>query len=519
MMKLLEKHFEIALETPKGINKLRDLILKLGIQGKLSTSNTKDVPASILLKKIDKERTLLLKDKKNNKQNELLPISDNDKRFELPKGWEWVRLQKIIQISSGNGLTSSQMDSNGNIPVFGGNGINGYHNVGNVTKPTLVIGRVGFYCGSVHITPNSAWVTDNAFITTFSEENIDIDFLYYLLKGTNLKENENATAQPVISGRKIYPIVVPLPPLEEQKRIVKKIEQLMQLCDKLETEFDQRNKLQVQINSSAINNLVNADDDVSFKKAWSFILDNFNTLYSAGQNISELKDTILNLAIRGKIINDLENIVVGVRFGKKFTFNEDNHPFPLPEGWKWIALKDLGVTQTGTTPPTKNPEYYGNYMPFIGPGDIKNHKIDYTNISLSELGVEKARVIRKDSIMMVCIGGSIGKMATNDRNVACNQQINTITPHSNIDLKYLYAVLRSSYFQNQVLSKASGSATPIINKQKWISILVPVPPYEIQKRISSKINYLFALCDKLEDMNNQSSKKQEQILNAVLAKI
>ena len=125
----------------------------------------------------------------------------------------------------------------GSIPVFGGNGITGYHSSSNVIEPTLVIGRVGFYCGSVHITPAQAWVTDNAFITTFSEYCFDIEFLYWLLRTTNLKERDSATAQPVISGKKVYPIIVTVPPKGEQKRIVAKVNQLMTLCDELEAQI------------------------------------------------------------------------------------------------------------------------------------------------------------------------------------------------------------------------------------------------------------------------------------------
>ena len=84
-----------------------------------------------------------------------------------------------------------------------------------MTQPTLVIGRVGFYCGSIHLTPDRAWVTDNAFITTFPSEAIDIDFLFWLLKATNLRENDNATAQPVISGKKVYPTIMAYPPLAD----------------------------------------------------------------------------------------------------------------------------------------------------------------------------------------------------------------------------------------------------------------------------------------------------------------
>ena len=107
--------------------------------------------------------------------------------------------------------------------------------------------RILNYCGSVHITPDSAWVTDNAFITQFSEKNISLEFLYWLLRITNLKENENATAQPVISGKKVYPIVVALPPLSEQHQIITKIDEVMALCDKLKSRITDVSQLQKKL--------------------------------------------------------------------------------------------------------------------------------------------------------------------------------------------------------------------------------------------------------------------------------
>jgi type I restriction enzyme, S subunit len=134
-----------------GIKKLRELILELAVRGKLVAQDPNDEPASILLKKIAIEKERLYQEKKIKKQKALSKITQDETPFKLPIGWEWTRLQDIINISSGDGLTAKQMNADGSIPVFGGNGINGYHDKGNVNKPTLVIGRVGFYCGSIHI--------------------------------------------------------------------------------------------------------------------------------------------------------------------------------------------------------------------------------------------------------------------------------------------------------------------------------------------------------------------------------
>lgn len=115
----------------------------------------------------------------------------------------------------------------GKIPVYGGNGITGYHSKANVFEETIVIGRVGYYCGSIHLTPSKAWVTDNAFITQYSKL-LNRDFLILLLKVLNLGRCHNATAQPVVSGKKIYPLLVAIPPLTEQHRIVTQIEKLFE---------------------------------------------------------------------------------------------------------------------------------------------------------------------------------------------------------------------------------------------------------------------------------------------------
>ena len=211
---------------------LKQSLLQEAIMGKLGTNNPDDEPASVLLQRIKEEKAQLIKDKKIKKEKPLPEITEDEIPFEIPDNWVWVRLGEIISIKSGDGLTSKEMQG-GNIPVYGGNGVNGYHNNYNVDSPTVVIGRVGFYCGSVHVTPSKAWVTDNAFITSYPESYVFRDFLILTLRFMNLGKQHNATAQPVVSGKKIYPMLFPLPPLAEQHRIVSKIENLFACIEPL----------------------------------------------------------------------------------------------------------------------------------------------------------------------------------------------------------------------------------------------------------------------------------------------
>ncbi|WP_417870243.1 restriction endonuclease subunit S [Vibrio furnissii] len=246
----ISEHFDTLFTTEESIDQLKKTILQLAVMGKLVPQDPSDEPAAELLKRI-------AEDGDSPKKVRLTkPISESEEPLTLPTGWVFTRLESIIQISSGKNLTAKKMDSNGTIPVYGGNGVTGYHSENNVSEPTIVIGRVGFYCGSVHLTPKKAWVTDNAFVTKFSHSNLNLEFLFWLLKATNLNENDSATAQPVISGRKVYPIVVGLPPLNEQARIVAKLNELMAMCDFLKQSFSEHTSTQLLLTNTIVEHAV-----------------------------------------------------------------------------------------------------------------------------------------------------------------------------------------------------------------------------------------------------------------------
>ncbi|MCR4292282.1 MAG: restriction endonuclease subunit S [Candidatus Kuenenia sp.] len=228
--------------------KLRQAVLQEAIEGKLTvewrTQNpaliSRDDHASKLLEKIKAEKERLIKEGKIKKDKPLAPISDDEKPFDLPEGWVWCRLGELIHILSGDGLTSKEMAKGGEYPVFGGNGINGFHDKYNIAKKTIVIGRVGAQCGSIHVTPDKAWVTDNAFISFFSETFLYESWLEKLLIALNLRDRARETAQPVISGKRVYPIVTGFPPLAEQQAIVKRVDKFMTMINELEKQVSER---------------------------------------------------------------------------------------------------------------------------------------------------------------------------------------------------------------------------------------------------------------------------------------
>ena len=201
------------------VQSAKSKILDLAIHGKLVPQDPNDEPASELLKRINPKAEI---------------TCGNPQYGKLPKGWCETTLGNTIVIKSGDAIKVRD-NRIGKYPIYGGNGITGYNESYNVDGINIIIGRVGFYCGSVHYVNNKIWVTDNAFVTKIMGNVYTPKFLYYLLQQYDLQQYSNSTAQPVISGKTVYPINVMLPPLSEQYRIVAKIEELFAQLDKIES--------------------------------------------------------------------------------------------------------------------------------------------------------------------------------------------------------------------------------------------------------------------------------------------
>ena len=188
-------------------------------------------------------------------------------------------------------------------------------------------------------------------------------------------------------------------------------------------------------------------------------------------------------------------------------------PFAIPESWEWVRLKAIGITETGTTPSKEHPEYFGNFIPFLGPSNIQNNTIASVSQGLSKQGMTHGRIVPPNTILQVCIGGSIGKCAIINEPVSFNQQINSVTPIL-CNTNYIFYNLQSDVFKTQIIESSTGTATPIINRSNWESILIPIPPIEEQLRIAIKVEMLQPLIAKYD-----AAEKQLTSLNAVLNQV
>jgi type I restriction enzyme S subunit len=527
-----------------GVKKLRELILELAVRGKLVPQDPNDEPASELLKKIEAEKAQLVKEGLLKKQKPLPPISDDEKPFELPESWILCRLGQIIQISSGTGLTAANMNKNGQIPVYGGNGVTGFHDQGNVFQKTLVIGRVGYYCGSVHLTPAVAWVTDNAFVTTFSEENIFIDYLVWLLKGTNLKEDENATAQPVISGRKLYPISIALPPKQEQHRIVAKVDELMALCDQLEAKTESSinaHKTLVEVLLATLTDAKNADE---LNDNWQTISQHFDVLFTTQASIDQLKQTILQLAVMGKLVKQdpkdepaaklLERIATEkqqlIKDGKikkqklLSPITDEEKPFELPKGWEWVRFGLLFKSfSNGLYKPAKF--YTDNGVISLRMYNIQYGEVDFNAAKRVEVEPKELEqfLLETDDLLINRVNSKelVGKTAIipNISEPLVYESMNMrAKPHKEyLSARYLNLFMMTSMAQESISSfakEAVGQAS--INQGQVSSIKTPLPPLAEQHFIVTKVVELIGLCDSLKERLNQAHTTQIQVTDAIV---
>ena len=260
----------------------------------------------------------------------------------------------------------------------------------------------------------------------------------------------------------------------------------------------------------------------------------------------KLRQKILDLAIHGKLVpqdpNDepasvlLERINAEkerlikegkIKRSKKSTKTSDTPhyqqgvPFEVPENWVWCKIEDIGEVITGNTPSKDRVEYYGGDTPFFKPTDL-DQGIDtrYASDHLSELGFEQSRKLPANTILVTCIGATIGKTGIITVAGSCNQQINAIVPNKEVTHSYIFYVCVSDYMQSEIISNASATTLPILNKSNFANLLFPLPPIAEQHRIVKEIGHWFALIDQIEqdksDLQTVIKQTKSKILDLAI---
>lgn len=209
--------------------------------------------------------------------------------------------------------------------------------------------------------------------------------------------------------------------------------------------------------------------------------------------------------------------MIWARIKRKHTSYYEQMPFEIPENWVWTMLEKCGDIVTGTTPSKDIKEYYGGEIPFYKPTDLDGGVNTKTATeTLSVIGFEQCRKLPLNSVLVTCIGATIGKVGVNQIEGACNQQINAIIPFCTTDFKYLYYSLLSDFLQNEIIENSSSTTLPIINKGKFSELLLPYPPLEEQKRIAKEIEKWFSIIEQIEQSKSDLQVTIKQTKNKIL---
>lgn len=440
--------------------KLRQKILDLAIHGKLVPQDPNDEPASVLLERIKAEKERLIKEGKIKRSKKSAKTSDTphyeNVPFDVPDSWVWCRLGDVISIKSGDSIRVRD-NRQGEYPIYGGNGINGYYSDCNVEPDTIVIGRVGFYCGSVHQTISKAWVTDNAFIVS-CESVFNSKYLCHLLEWLQLSKTSNSTAQPVISGKGIYPLLIPLPPLYEQERIVSEVKRCFTLIAQIE-----QGKSDLQ------------------------------TI------IKQAKSKILDLATHGKLVpqdpNDESAIELLKRINSDFTPCDNGH---YPIGWIKTILGELFSHNTGKALNSSNKE--GIFKDYLTTSNVYWNKFDFTVIKqmpFKESELDKCTVTKGD--LLVCEGGDIGRSAiwNFDYDICIQNHIHRLRPKIDLCVPFYYYTF--AYLKENNLIGGKGIGLLGLSSNALHKIELPFPPLAEQQRIVQKIEALFSVLDNIQN--------------------
>ncbi len=168
----------------------------------------------------------------------------------------------------------------------------------------------------------------------------------------------------------------------------------------------------------------------------------------------------------------------------------------MPESWVWVRLDYIGDIVTGSTPPKDNKEFYGGHIPFYKPTDLEQGINTTTSTdSLTEEGFAIARQLPTDSILVTCIGATIGKTGIIRKAGSCNQQINAIVSFPSAFPDYIYYVCISDFMQSCIKDNASATTLPILNKNHFAELQIPLPPIAEQKRIVEAIQQYYHILD------------------------
>ena len=384
----------------------------------------------------------------------------------IPKHWQVKKLGEICEIldNKRKPINSSEREMRLNLstqrfPYFGATGQVGFIADYIFDFEAILLGEDGapfldFFKKKAYIVSGKYWVNNHAHILKAINGISTNHFVCYFLNSINYAPYVSGTTRLKLNQESMKNIEILLPPLDEQNSIVKNIESCFKKID------------------FAISN---------FKKSKELI-----EIY---------KQSVLSHAFNGKLTNSNLN------------------------SWQVKKLCDNSDIMTGSTPPKNEPKFYGNEYPFFKPTDLNDgYLVKFARDNLSEAGKQISRQLPPKSVLVTCIGATIGKTGLIRVEGSCNQQINAIVPKENLLPEYVYFYVISAQFQNLILENASSTTLPILNKSKFEALPILLPPLSEQNLIVAQIEKRFKAADNALNLIEQNLKKAEILKQSILSK-
>lgn len=484
---------------------LKASILQYAIQGKLVEQRPEEGTGEELYQQIQAEKQRLIQEKKIKKEKTLAEIAEDEIPFEIPESWKWVRVGEIFAHNTGKAMNSSakKVDKPGRIKRFITTS-NLYWNSFDfssvkemffsddelerctVTKGDLLMCEGGAYYGRTAI-----WNYDydicfqNHVHRLRPYKAIELRFFYnlfYFYKSMNMM-NAKGTAMPGLSSQTLHQMVVPLPSLAEQKRIVAKIEELLPLVDRYAAAYEK--------------------------------LEQFNAKFP-----EDMKKSILQYAIQGKLVEqraeegtgeelyqqiqtEKQHLIAEKKIKKEkplAEISEDEIPFDIPESWKWVRWGNLSFSiQYGYNAPAKQ----AGRIKMVRISDIQNGKVIWDSVPFCDIRDEDLSIylLAENDILFARTGGTVGKsyIVKEIPEEAIYAGYLIRTRYSDMLCpEYLYYFMQTHLYWIQLRNGTIATAQPNCNGQTLSKMILPLPPLAEQKRIVAKIEELLPLCERLK---------------------
>jgi len=562
----LLRHYEKIADAPDAIARLRRFILDLAVRGKLVPQDANDEPASELLKRIAKEKARLVKAGEIRNPKALPPV-DEDAAFDVPPTWRWTRLGTVTSYIQ-RGKSPKYAASDGSLVVsqkcvqwrgldltvakqITVESLADYEDIRLLRDGDLLWNSTG--TGTIGrvirlIDPPEKLVCDSH-VTVVRCLEIDPEYIRAWLRSDHvyaLIEDRAAgsTNQVELTAQMAINQIVPLPPLAEQRRIVAKVDELMGLCDRLEAARVGREAVRDKLAAASLARL-NAPDPETFKADARFALDALPALTTRPDQIKALRQTILNLAVRGKLVpqdandepaSELLKRIAKERIDlvKRKEIRRENAldpiqlaemPFDVPASWVWSRIGEAVLfTQYGTSQKS-NPAEKG--VPVLTMGNVQDglvvwnneKRIPETSEDLPALYLRKFDLLYNRTNSAELVGKTGIYLGEDGVRTFASYLIRLRPSLLSSNPRFLNMAMNTPEFRETqivpLIKKQTGQAN--VNGTALKNMLVPLPPLAEQHRIVAKVDALMALCDRLEASLATAADTSRRLLDALLA--